>query len=36
MAPSRLPMMKARMVVTSSRPMVHGSDCAMSSVTVEG
>ena len=30
-APSRLPMMKVRMVVTSSRPMVHGSDCAIRS-----
>ena len=36
MAPRRLPMMKLRIVVTTSRPSVHGIDCMMRSVTVEG
>ncbi len=35
-APSRLPMMKLRMVVTSSNPNVQGRAWEMMSVTVEG
>jgi hypothetical protein len=35
-APSRFPITKLRMVVTSSRPRVQGSACMMTSITVDG